>query len=143
MSVEHRPRRLRRVCTWTAGLVLLAFAVLAALLPAQASGRQLSLGDRLSFFGFGFLLALAVLALTRPRVRADEAGIRVRNVLQERAFPWEVVVGVHLLESAPWAQLELHDDQSVALLALQANDGELALAAVDDLNALRRRASGT
>jgi hypothetical protein len=143
VSVELRPRRLRRVCRWTALGVLVSFGVLAALLPAQASGRQLSVGDRLSFFAFGFLLAVGVLAFTRPRVQADAEGIRVRNVLSERYFPWGVVTGVQLPDSAPWAQLELHDDQSVGLLAIQANDGDLARAAVDDLNELHRRASAT
>lgn len=143
MTLELRPRRLRRVCGWAALGVLVSFGVLAALLPAQASGRQLTTGERLSFFAFGLLLAVGLLAFTRPRVRADEAGIRVRNVLAERYFPWGVVTGVTLLDSAPWAQLELRDDQSVALLALQANDGDLARRAAADLNQLHRRASGT
>jgi hypothetical protein len=46
-----------------------------------------------------------------------------------------VVVGVHLPEGASWAQLELHDDETVALLALQANDGD---ATIDHVLALRK-----
>ncbi len=59
----------------------------------------------------------------------------VRNGLGEKFLPWAVVVGVHLPEGAPWAQLELQDDETVALLAVQANDGEHA---VDAVLALRR-----
>jgi hypothetical protein len=56
-------------------------------------------------------------------------------VLGERYFPWGVVVGVHLPEGASWAQLELHDDETVALLALQTNDGD---ATIDNVLALRK-----
>ena len=46
-----------------------------------------------------------------------------------------VVVSVDLPRGASWAQLELHDDETVALLALQANDGA---ATIDSVLALRK-----
>jgi hypothetical protein len=113
-----------------------SFAVLAVLLPRGSSGDQrFGLGDQIAFFLIGLLLAIAVLALTRARVRAGAEGIWVRNVLGERFFPWGVVVTVDLPEGAPWAQLELHDDETVALLGIQANDGDTA---VETVLALRR-----
>lgn len=138
MSIVLQPRRLRRVCRLTAIAVLLVFGVLAALLPTRASADQhIGLSDQLSFFAIGLLLALGVIALSRPRVRASTEGIWVRNVLGERFFPWAVVLLVHLPDGAPWAQLELQDDQQVPLLAVQANDGQAAHEAVAALNALR------
>ena len=116
-------------------LVIVTFGVLALLLPQGASGDQrFGVGDQIAFFAMGLLLAVAVLALTRFRVRADTEGIWVRNVLGERYFPWGVVVGIDLPSGASWAQLELHDDEIVALLALQSNDGD---ATVDSVLALR------
>lgn len=130
--IEVRPRRLARVCWAATALVVVAFGVLALLLPE--GGDDVGVGDQVSFFVFGLLLAAGLIAFTRFRVRADADGIRVRNVLGERYFPWGVVVSVDLPPGASWAQLELHDDETVALLALQANDGDTT---IDNVLALR------
>ena len=136
MKVDHTPRRLRRICLVLAVVVLVVFGVLALLLPrGTADGQTFGAADQLSFFGIGALLAAGVLVLTRFRVRADERGIWVRNALGERYFPWAVVVSVDLPDGGTWAQLELHDDETVALLALQTSDGDVA---IDALIALRR-----
>jgi hypothetical protein len=142
MTVVLRPRRLRRVCQATAGGVLAVFGVIAVLLPTRAAAdRHIGVADQLSFFLIGVLLAVGVLALARPRVRADHTGIGVRNVFAERRYPWAVVLLVHLPDSAPWAQLELRDDEQVALLALQANDGADAVQGVAELERLRTAAT--
>jgi hypothetical protein len=134
MTIELRPRRLTRVCRAAAAAVVVVFATIAALLPMGSSGgKQFGPPDQALFLLTGLLLAGAVLSLTRPRVRADAQGLWVRNVVGDRFFAWSVVLGVHLPEGASWAQLELHDEQSVALLALQANDGQLAHQAVQQL----------
>lgn len=137
-----RPRRLTVVCRLTAAAVVCAFALLAVLLPERPDGSRLGWGDRLAFLGFGVLLAAGVLAFTRFRVRADESGLWVRNVLAERRYPWGVVVGIQLPDGAPWAQLVLHDDQVVSLLALQSHD-RAAPEAVAALRALHGRATRT
>ena len=125
------PVRLVRVCWLVAVLVVAVFAAVALLLPRGASGGQVfGPGDQVAFFAIGLLLAAGVLAFTRVRVRADAHGVWVRNVLGDRFFPWGVVVRVDLADGAPWAQLELHDDETVALLAVQANDGDRAVEAV-------------
>ena len=131
--IEVRPRRLTRVCWAATALVLLAFTVLALVLPR--GGQDVSVGDQVSFFLVGVLLAVGLVAFTRFRVRADDSGIWVRNVVGERFFPWQVCVAVHLPEGASWAQLELHDDETVALLALQSNDGDVT---IDNVLALRQ-----
>jgi hypothetical protein len=137
VTVEHAPRRLRRICWALACLVVVVFGVLALLLTRGESGGQtFGPADQASFFGIGLLIAAGVLAFTRFRVRADETGIWVRNALGERYFPWGVVVSIDLPDGATWAQLELHDDETVAVLAVQTSDGDLA---VDVLIALRRQ----
>lgn len=92
-------------------------------------------GDQAAMIGLGVLGALGILLFTRPRVEADARGVRVRNVLGSYDLPWEVVRGVRFERGAPWASLELHDDDLVPMLALQAADRELAVAGV---RALRR-----
>ncbi|MDX6217830.1 MAG: hypothetical protein QOG99_3414 [Frankiales bacterium] len=133
--IEVRPLRLTRVCWAACVLDLVVFAVIAVLLPHGSPKGQVGLADQISFFVFGVLLAVALIAFTRFRVRADGDGIRVRNVMGERYFPWGVVVAVHLPPGASWAQLELHDDETVALLALQTNDGDRT---IDHVLALRQ-----
>lgn len=135
-AVDHRPRRLRRICQVVAGVVVVVFGVVTLLLPrGDQAVEAFGPADQAAFFCIGLLIAAGVLVLTRFRVRADETGVWVRNSLGERYFPWPVVVGVDLPEGATWAQLELHDDETVALLAVQTSDGEQA---VDTVLALRR-----
>ena len=138
-----RPRKLIRICAGLAVFVLVGFGIVAYALGrtgASGNGAQgqitFRLPDQLALFGIGVLLAAALLAFTRARVEADAAGIRVRNVVGETTLPWQVVRGVRLDEGSSWASLDLHDDDTVALLAVQANDGELAVQAVLDLRAL-------
>ncbi len=139
MSVDIRPKRLTRVCRGVAALVVVSFGILAVVLPQGATGdQQFGLGDQIAFFVMGLLMAAGVLAFTRFRVRADGTGIWVRNVFGERYFPWAVVVGIDLPRGASWAQLELHDDEIVALLALQSNDGDTTVDHVLSLRNLRQ-----
>lgn len=140
MSLVVVPRRLTRVARAVAAVTVVAFGILAWVLPQGATGnQQFGVGDQIGFFGFGVLLAVGVLAFTRFRVVADTSGVRVRNVLGERFFPWAVVAAVDLPRGAPWAHLDLHDDERVALMAVQANDKD---AAVDAVLALRRLHAG-
>ena len=142
-----RPRKLTRVCVALAVVVLIFFAVLSYAVgsigggdptrPVQPGTGQITfrLGDQLGLFGIGALVALGLLAFTRARVEADADGITIRNVLGDKTLPWQVVRAVRLDEGSPWASLDLHDDDTVALLAVQANDGD---AAVDAVLGLRR-----
>ena len=135
MTVEHSPTKLRRICLVLAGLVVVVFGVFAVLLRTSANGQVFQVGDQLGFFGIGLFIAAAVLVFTRFRVRADESGIWVRNALGERYFPWGVVVSIDIPNGATWAQLELHDDDTVGILAIQTSDRD---AAVDVVLALRQ-----
>jgi hypothetical protein len=81
-------------------------------------------------------MALGVLLFTRPRVWADRQGIRVRNVLGSYELPWEVVRAVRFNASSPWATLDLADDDTVAVMAIQRSDKDSALTAIRGLRAL-------
>jgi hypothetical protein len=142
--VVLRPLRLLVVCRLAGGVLLAVFGVVAYLLPrGSAGGQQFGLADQLAFFGIGVLLTWAVLQFTRVRVEADETGVRVRNYVGEKFVPWQVVAGVRLDDGSPWASLDLHDDDTIALLAVQANDGARAVDAVLALRALLSAARGS
>ena len=135
--VVVRPRKLTRVCVGLALLVVALFTVVAvALGRGQDGDAAFRLADQISMVGLGVLVALALLAFTRARVEADADGIRIRNVVGETVLPWQVVRSVRMDEGSPWASLDLHDDDTVSLLAVQANDGEQAVQAVLELRAL-------
>lgn len=136
--VRFRPRRLRVVAWCAAVVVTLAAVVLARVMPGGTATAQTGFGtaDRLALVGLGLLGAGALLWLTRPRVEADRTGVRVRNLLGEVALPWGVVRAVRFEPGASWATLELHDDDVVGVLAVQAVDKEYAVRAVRALRAL-------
>lgn len=132
-----RPRRLLIVCRLAGATLVVVFGIVAYLLPrGSAGGQQFGLPDQIAFFCIGALLAWAVLMFTRARVIADERSVRVRNYAGEKDIPWQVVAGVRLDDSSPWASLDLHDDDTIALLAVQANDGATAVDAVLELRRL-------
>jgi hypothetical protein len=87
------------------------------------------------------LIGLGMLAFTRPRVRADAEGVHVRNVVGGYDLPWSVVRAVRFDRSSPWATLELHDDETVSIHALQAADKEYAVEGVRVLRALHTAAA--
>lgn len=137
-QVSARPRRATRVARVLAVALLALFTAIAtALHGATDSGRGVfQTSDQIAMIGLGVLGALGILAFTRPRVRADAHGIQVRNVVGGYDLPWELVRSIEFRKGSPWASLELHDDETVAVMAVQAADKAYALAAVRALRAL-------
>ncbi|MGS2617047.1 PH domain-containing protein [Micromonospora sp. LZ34] len=135
--IRLRPRRIRLVCWTSAALLLIVFSLVATSLsgPTGDGYGTFQRGDQIAMVGLGVFGALGFLLFTRPRVEADARGVRVRNVIGSYDLPWEVVRGVRFDRGAPWASLELHDDDLVPMVALQAADKELA---VEGVRALRR-----
>jgi hypothetical protein len=134
--VVYRPKRIR----WVAGISAVAIAVLFTVLSFGLHGAtgegpgQFARGDQAAMIGLGILIGLGMLAFTRPRVQADADGVKVRNVVGGYELPWSVVRAVRFDRNSAWASLELLDDETVPIHALQAADKEYA---VDGVRALR------
>jgi len=138
--VRARPVRLRRVAVGAAVVVVALFAVIAALLGQTTSeGVVFGPGDQVAMVLLGLLVAGCLLLLGRPTVTADLEGVRVRNVFTTKDVPWEVVRAVSFPDGSPWAVLDLADDDQISVLAVQATDGQRAVAAVRALRALQAR----
>ncbi|MEU2613262.1 PH domain-containing protein [Micromonospora sp. NPDC007271] len=135
--VTVRPRRIRLVCWVSAAALLLVFGLVATSLTGGVGNGYgtFQRGDQLAMIGLGVFGALGILLFTRPRVVADARGVQVRNVIGSHELPWEVIRGVRFDRGAPWASLELYDDDLLPMVALQAADKERAVEAV---RALRR-----
>ncbi|MGW0507259.1 PH domain-containing protein [Micromonospora sp. NPDC003241] len=135
--VRLQPRRIRLVCWISAAVLVVVFALIATTLtgPTGNGYGTFQRGDQFAMIGLGVLFALGTLLFTRPRVEADAHRIRVRNIIGSYELPWEVIRGVRFDRGAPWAALELYDDDLLPVVALQAADKQLA---VDGVRALRR-----
>jgi hypothetical protein len=137
-----RPRRLTFMCWSMAVLLVGVFALIGYGARGASGGMEFGPVDQAAMTGLGVVLAGCVLLLTRARVVAGGDGVRVRNVVGERSLPWGVVRAVRFDDGASWASLELQDDDTVALLAVQANDGEGAVEAVRELRRLLAESQG-
>jgi hypothetical protein len=136
-AVTAVPRRLRRACAVTAAVVVVVMVVVGVLLKSSSTGTMsFKTSDQVAMVVLGLVIAAGVLALARPRVDADAEGIRVRNVFGGYRFPWDFVRAVRFERSSAWASLALANGDEIALLAVQATDGERAVAAVEGLRAL-------
>lgn len=137
-TVRARPRRARVVC-WAAAVAVVAVSAVVATGLRGSTGDgpgYFQRGDQAAMIGLGVLLALGVLMFTRPRVAADARGVRIRNVVGSYDLPWDVVRAVTFGRGSPWVTLELHDDDVVAVMAIQAVDREYAVHAARGLRAL-------
>jgi len=136
-AVSAVPRRMRLICALVAGVVLAVMVVVGLLLTSSSTGVvSFHTSDQVAMIVLGVLLAAGILLLGRPRVDADDAGVRVRNVLGSHDLPWAAVRSVRFDRSSPWASLLLVTGEEVAVLAVQAVDGERAVAAVEGLRGL-------
>ena len=138
-SMDVRPRRARWVAIALAALLLAVFSVVGALLRRTDTGVYFGVADQVAMVLLGALLAGAALLFARPRLRADAAGVFVRNIVGSHQLPWALVRRVSFPEGASWARLELPDDEYLAVLAIQAADREHAVAAIRRLRELHRR----
>lgn len=135
-TVDVRPRKVRWVCGIAAAAIFVVFAAVSTALTGKTEGGGVfHRSDQVAMIILGALIAAGIMAFARPRVRADEHGIRVRNIIGGYELPWEVVRAVRFSRHSPWASLELADDDEVTLMAIQAADKEYAL---DAVRALRR-----
>lgn len=138
-TVEVRPRKVRRVAIPAAVVLVVTFVVAGALLRNTSTGVHFRTSDQVAMGLLGVLLAAGALLLTRPRLRADADGVEVRNVVTSHRYPWSAVESVSFPDGAAFARLELPEDEYVPVLAIQATDGDHAVASMRELRELRRK----
>jgi hypothetical protein len=144
-----RPHRVR-VITIIATLALcIVTAIGWFLLPGEIRAL-FTLSQLLTLLGVLALLVFGMVALASSYVRADASGLRIRNGLRAYAVPWGRVHKIILRPGDPWAQLLMtpadgrpfeadFDAEKRQLMGIQAVDGRLATAAVNELRVRHRR----
>ncbi len=139
--VRARPRRARTVCWITAAVVVVFFTLIATSLRGPTEGVGVfHTGDQVAMIALGLLGGAGILWFARPRVEADQSGIRVRNLLSSYDLPWAIVREIRFDRGNPWASLELADDDVVAVMAVQATDKDYAVETIRALRALHQAA---
>ena len=140
-QISAVPRRMRLLCAAVAAVVIAVMAYVALTLPSTTNTVvAYGTADQFAMLGIGLVLAAGIASLGRSRVDADAAGIRFRNIAIQHQLPWSAVRAVAFDRTSAWASLVLENDDEVALLAIQAVDGERAVTAVEGLRALRAAA---
>jgi len=137
-AVSAVPHRMRLVCAVIAAVVVVGMVLAGLFLKVSDPTGDVSFrtGDQVALIGLGLLIGAGILLLGRPRVDADADGVRVRNILGSHRMGWAHVRSVRFDRNSMWASLSLTSGEEIAVLAVQAVDGERAAAAVEGLRAL-------
>jgi hypothetical protein len=137
-QVSARPVKAVRYAVLAAVLVLVLFGVAALILRSTSDdGVGFTSADQFGIAGTGVLVALGILCLTRPRMRADAGGVDTRGFFTGyRHVDWQLVTAVEFPPKARFARLVLPGDELIVLYAVQRGDGERSVAVMQGLRAL-------
>ena len=137
--LQVRPRKITILAAIAAAVVVGVSVVAGLLLKDVNEGVSFRTSDQIGTIGIGVVLAGAIMTTARPRLRATEAGLWVRNVLGDKFFAWSMVIRVGYPPNAPWAQLQLPDDEIHPVMAIQSLDRGRAVRALEQVRALHDR----
>ena len=137
--LQVRPRKIAILAAIAAAMVVGVSVVAGLLLKDVDEGVSFRTSDQIGTIGIGVVLAAAIMTTARPRLRATEAGLWVRNVLGDKFFPWMMVIRVAYPPNAPWAQLQLPDDEIHPVMAIQSLDRGRAVRALEQVRSLHDR----
>jgi hypothetical protein len=141
VSWSYRPRRVRVIAAVCAAAVLIIFTGIGtALAVGGDQGAVFQKGDQFAMIGLGVLFAAGIMLIAKPKVTANAAGIQIRNIIGGYDLPWDVVRAVRFDRGQPWMYLDLDNDDTVSVLAVQAVDKLHALEAVRTVRALHAAA---
>jgi len=141
-----RPRRLR-VIGIVAGAAVTVVMVVGWLALPREIRALFTPSQVLTLLGVLAVIVFGLATMAASYVKADEAGLRIRNGLRRYEVPWSRVHKILLRPGDPWAQLLVKpadggafqvgpDAEKRQLMGIQATDGATARAAVQEL---RRR----
>ena len=135
--VTSKPVVLARIGYVSAVFVLAVFVIVAIVMRSDNAGAHFVESDQLATVLIGIVLAGLCLMPTRPRLRADVDGVRLRSFLGSWRFvPWDVVVRVEFPSKVRFARLVLPGEEALAIYAIARLDKQHAVDAMRELRAL-------
>ena len=138
-DVVIKPKRTSQFAYAAAALIAVAGILVALPLKSAHTGAVYRTADQFAIVGLAFVMAAAVLLLTRPRLKVGPAGLLVRNILDDKMIPWREVLDVSFPRGKRWARVNLDHDEYIPVLAIQTADRERAVDAMDTVRALVER----
>lgn len=132
----YRPRWMLRAAWVAIVIVMIIHVTFGLLLDISYTGVNVDWSDKLSIIGVGVLISAVIVYLTRARVRVGPQGIGVLNLVSERVFGWDEVIGLEYPEKGFCARLVFPGDEHIPVMAIQARDGDLAVVAMNRIREL-------
>lgn len=130
LPTTFRPRNIRLVAYGLAALILFTMVVLAVVLP-----HDWTLGDRVGLVLLGAAIGGGLHLLARPRLELTERRVTVVNVIRTHVLVWPEIIDARMPVGEPWPSVDLADGSTLAVMAIQSSDGQLAR---DNLAAFQR-----
>ena len=138
-ELEVRSKRLKLLCILAIVIVMAVHIFMASVVAVGDTGAAVTSVDQWAFVGIGIIISVVCIGIMRPRVRANEDGVEVRNFIGTRFYPWAVIYGLSFPKGARWAHLELPDFEFVPMWAFQSADGAEVVAAVEKFRELEEK----
>ena len=135
-ELEVTSQRLKIVAALAIIIVMGVHIFMASVVASGNTGAAVTTIDQWAFVGIGLIISAVCLTIMRPRVRANEDGVDVRNFIGSRFYPWAVIYGLSFPETARVARLELPEFEYVPMWAFLAADGADCVTAVEKFREL-------
>lgn len=120
-----------------AAIVAVAFIICGLALGHTSNGAHFTTADQFGIAGTGILVAIGILAFTRPRLRADADGLDVKAFFGGwRHIDWDLVVAVEFPPKVRFARLVLPGEELIPLFAVQRGDAERSVEVMQQLRQL-------
>lgn len=137
---EARSVFLKRLSIVFIVIVMVIHIFVGAVLDIEWTGATITTLDKLAFPGVGLVISVLLwITMNRPRVRANEDGVEVRNIIGTRFYSWVVIYGLSFPEGSRMARLELPEFEYVPLWAMQSADGPSTVKAVSAFRELEAK----
>lgn len=131
---------LKKIAVIAACVIIPIHIFMGVVLDIEYTGAAVTAIDKWAFPAVGVIISgLLWWALSRVRLRANEDGVEVRNLIGTRFYPWIVAYGLAFPEGARMARLELPDFEYVPVWALQSGDKNTILGDVKKFRELEAR----
>jgi hypothetical protein len=127
LPVTFRPRNIRFVAYGLAVLIMATMAALAVIMP-EGWGLQ----DRVFLLLLGVAIGGGLRFLARPRLELTEERVTVVNSIRTHVLVWPEIIDARMPVGEPWPSIDLADGSTLAVMAIQSSDGDLARANLDE-----------
>lgn len=119
-----RPRAARWV-SW-ALLAATVVATVGLIVVMYAGDLGMTPGDTVGTLAVGSLIAWFCYRQATVAALPDTSGLTVRNLIVVRRLAWAEIITVRYGDGRSWAQLDLSDGDTLAVMGIQRADGDFA-----------------